>query len=482
MGIMSSDLERDVSMSHSSSKSPPTQLASLDIMDDIGGSSASSPVTKRQHQSQSPLLRTPFEVSISYLTSSTAARLTTRGQIIHKILLHSGSEHTSSVASAAQCCRELRAFIYENPDQALWRDLYLDKYDDPRCSGAYPVGRRAIEWKREIMDREAVLRMFREWGEDRYKDVPPHLDLICSTLLELYVDLPASLIEDDTEGTIATSAFARADSLNGPLLEMALRSELFAHIYYHLIMKEFTPQLRELPNINQSARPLRKRRKEVVDARWSRLHVLLSPDFQHEDPTHRSHRGYLREVVYSAKNYSSKNDWAPLDEEGKVDWNLVDAVGFVMMANAKDVLSMGEDAWRQAVLPLSYGVESVRGWGFNDLKRPKDLAPDQVWDWAGVAGSWWGSYAFLELDPPERAANDACPSLDDRSRPVAVLGGDRRSHAPRAHARQGRRGKLENLLPDPPQPHRDVAALQDKPSDIQPPPADLLPRLLEGSE
>lgn len=66
------------------------------------------------------------------------------------------------------------------------------------------------------------------------------------------------------------------------------------------------------------------------------------------------------------------------------------------VANAKDVLAMGEDGWRHAVLPLSYGLETVRGWGFNDFRWATSLPKDEVWDWAGVQGPWCGSYAFLE--------------------------------------------------------------------------------------
>ena len=65
------------------------------------------------------------------------------------------------------------------------------------------------------------------------------------------------------------------------------------------------------------------------------------------------------------------------------------------MANAKDVMAMGEDAWRLALTPLSYGLEAVRGWGFRGL-QPPELGKDEVWDWAGVEGEWCGSYAFLE--------------------------------------------------------------------------------------
>jgi hypothetical protein len=68
----------------------------------------------------------------------------------------------------------------------------------------------------------------------------------------------------------------------------------------------------------------------------------------------------------------------------------------VSVSNAKDVLTLGEDGWRSAVLPQSFGLEPVRGWGMSDLQRPLDLEEDAVWDWAGVTGTWCGSYAFLE--------------------------------------------------------------------------------------
>jgi hypothetical protein len=57
---------------------------------------------------------------------------------------------------------------------------------------------------------------------------------------------------------------------------------------------------------------------------------------------------------------------------------------------------MGEDSWRLALQPLSYGIEAVRSWGWNHIQRPLALEPDSEWDWAGVEGVWCGSYAFLE--------------------------------------------------------------------------------------
>lgn len=66
------------------------------------------------------------------------------------------------------------------------------------------------------------------------------------------------------------------------------------------------------------------------------------------------------------------------------------------MANGKDEIARGEDSWRKAVLPQAFGVEPMRGWGWQNLKRPDDLPEGAVWDWAGVQGQFFGSYAYLE--------------------------------------------------------------------------------------
>lgn len=68
----------------------------------------------------------------------------------------------------------------------------------------------------------------------------------------------------------------------------------------------------------------------------------------------------------------------------------------IAVVNARDVWLMGEATWLKAVTPLSYGIETVRSWGMNKLRRPEHLAPGEVWDWAGVTGRWYGSYAFIE--------------------------------------------------------------------------------------
>lgn len=86
-------------------------------------------------------------------------------QIIHRVLAF--SDEAASIAPAASSCKALRKFIYENPDQALWRDLFLSRYDHPLEAGA-AVRPREVDWKSEVQDREFAMRVFREWTEDKY--------------------------------------------------------------------------------------------------------------------------------------------------------------------------------------------------------------------------------------------------------------------------------------------------------------------------
>jgi hypothetical protein len=75
----------------------------------------------------------------------------------------------------------------QNPDQALWRDIHLQRYDDPRAAGAFVKPRDGFHWKRRVQDRQFVGRVFREWTEERYDELVsatnlnPRLDNSTST-------------------------------------------------------------------------------------------------------------------------------------------------------------------------------------------------------------------------------------------------------------------------------------------------------------
>ncbi|WVQ92992.1 hypothetical protein IAU59_000055 [Kwoniella sp. CBS 9459] len=326
----------------------------------------SNPITP---QLQSPLLRSPSE-------------------IIQKVLANAGGDDVPAIARAAKVCRELRSFIYENPDQALWRDIYLQIYDDPRISGTFSSRRTTseIDWRKRVQERELVGRMFREWDGDRYDEAASHLDLICDTLLDMYLDLPPSTPSFDPS--------TDDEPPNSTLLTTYLRSALFRHLYQHCSLTEEKPHLRPLRG--QTGNPNRRAKRTIVNPKISQLHCLVPPEFDEDVQEDRDWRGYTREVVYNAANFARRNDWGPFTDDGKVDWTLVDAISCVMISNGKDIIRESDDHWRAAVHPMSYGIEPTRGWGYTDLQRPADLPEDEIWDWADVKGTWSGSYAFLD--------------------------------------------------------------------------------------
>lgn len=68
------------------------------------------------------------------------------------------------------------------------------------------------------------------------------------------------------------------------------------------------------------------------------------------------------------------------------------------VSNAQEIVHNPDisDHWHDSIMPQTFGVEPTRGWGFSHIEHPLGVADGDVWDWAGVQGSWCGSYAFLE--------------------------------------------------------------------------------------
>jgi len=299
----------------------------------------------------------------------------------------------------------------------LWKGIHLARWDDPREACAFHTARTEIDWKKRAQDREFVARIV-EWGDERLPELvctasfllftsdrqEAYFDRIVTTLLDLYLDLPA--LADDEDGANGSDTEARNTA---PLVDF-LRSPAFEYIILKLSLKETRPSLRPLRG--QPANPNRRLQRNILSSELSRLHLLLPPLMGDNEEEHRQYRGAMREIVYSAANFTENNDYAPLDRDGKVDWKLLDAIGTVMsgspsdsinvevaltpVCNGKEMMTEGEDPWRRALAPLSYGLEPMRSLGWRGLTRPPELGKDDVWDWAGVEGQWCGSYAFIE--------------------------------------------------------------------------------------
>lgn len=179
---------------------------------------------------------------------------------------------------------------------------------------------RVTEW--DVERFPVLVRKRVPWRCRTYKQ-ETHLDRIVSTLLDLYLDLPARSPDDGDEKDEAD-----AEARNSAPLVDFIRSPAFEHIVLKLSLKETLPSLRPLRG--QAANPNRRAQRHMHSPDLSRLHLLLPPSMDDNEDEHRQYRGAMREIVYSAANFGEENDYAPLDREGKVDWKLLDAIGTVM--------------------------------------------------------------------------------------------------------------------------------------------------------
>ncbi|ODN76879.1 hypothetical protein L202_05466 [Cryptococcus amylolentus CBS 6039] len=325
-------------------------------------------------------------------------------EIIDKVLTSFGDHDNISLARFAMTCQELRAHIYLDPDQSLWRDIFLQNYDDPRKAAApwENAHTEDIDWRQKVKDREFVFRVLDLWQEEKWDEAIRHLDLICDTLLDMYLDLPSTAEDECQHHQDSPRPYRPRASKNTPILTYLCSSPLFIHLYRnHRLCPQSPghPRLRPLAGARQIPQwSVRRQIRTHTNPKLARLHTLLPPHFDENDEADREWRGFMRELVYSIKGFSEANDHGPFHADGTVDWVICDAVGSVMMSNADEVMDNPEisEHWRDSIVPRSYGVEPTRGWGFSHVERPLELPSTQVWDWAGVEGTWEGSYAFID--------------------------------------------------------------------------------------
>lgn len=179
-----------------------------------------------------------------------------------------------------------------------------------------------------------------------------HLDRICDTLLDMYMDLPAAstgLLGNDTsclEADIFHRFYSSKPALNPSVLSYLLSSPCFSHLYHHYRIlpssppptKRLRPRGSSSSNINDDAatnptlsfHSVRFKVQVCTHPKLAKLHTLLPPRYDENDEQDREWRGFMRELVYSQKNFTEMNDWGPFTPDGKVDWVLVDALGSVM--------------------------------------------------------------------------------------------------------------------------------------------------------
>ncbi|WVN87974.1 uncharacterized protein L203_103171 [Cryptococcus depauperatus CBS 7841] len=99
--------------------------------------------------------------------------------LIQKIISSFNLVDVVSPSRAAQTYRILRAYVYQYPDQTLQFSQRIGQSID-------------IDWRQQVNFRHFVRRILVDWNHKKWDlAVHTHLDMICDTFLDLYLDLPA---------------------------------------------------------------------------------------------------------------------------------------------------------------------------------------------------------------------------------------------------------------------------------------------------
>ncbi|KAK7058345.1 hypothetical protein VNI00_001976 [Paramarasmius palmivorus] len=252
-------------------------------------------------------------------------------------------------------CRLARDLIYGTEDQYLWREVFLNTFDDPRqalricATDEESSSAVCVNWRLELQKRtEAQLTAFRT-------DDPVEILQERRRALETFVTVAL----EATPARGQTPFESCPPSLNVVWLDRVLRESRML-----------------------DTQPLRK--EAGLYARL-RAYVALTYDDgeldEDKEEVLRERRTKSRTYVYDLRNYHMENNWAPFMVDGSANWEHVEHLINVILMNLKEL----PDMWRRRP-PL--GLEATRAFTAPALRAGED--------WAGVEGTWRRYVCFMD--------------------------------------------------------------------------------------
>ncbi|EJD04232.1 uncharacterized protein FOMMEDRAFT_121841, partial [Fomitiporia mediterranea MF3/22] len=270
----------------------------------------------------------------------------------------------SDIASFAQTCRKARALVYEQPDQHLWRRLFLKHpFDDPRQfsrphssllsdsgSGSGPSpGSCSINWKQALQQRVYARRIIQKMTSH-----PPELATALSALISVARNVPPMSDQpDESKDLVWLNNLAREHNVFG----------LGGSSDYKWTSEE-EQRIAELWSL--------------IGWRDSVLSRAAEDLLQN--------RNRERVFVYDMRNYMRENHWGPFmaDNSGCVNWKHIKAIIVVIYSNTIDL----GGSWLEARPPSHLDAVRVYSAPNHHTRDPRD--------WAGVEGTWRLYVCFLD--------------------------------------------------------------------------------------
>jgi hypothetical protein len=321
-------------------------------------------------------------------------------EILHVIFEHLEPDDLSALA---RTCQTFHLYMQDNT--VLWRNLYLQYYDDPR---QVPAG-RTPEWETELKQLTKVKIILQAKKES---SKTPHVDLVCETAIRLATEADVS---DDSKNL----EFLRSH-FDGLRVRCRTNASVFIHAS-SLFNK--TPQ---------SPRRRRKASPHAHAQKVAHLHCLhgvrslpnadLDVAPYMEGTSLKAH-SMARAHVYDLANYCWENKWGPFKDDGTlgIDWEKVEAIMIDLAFNLNSYDNQTGPPRSDmrcepfvGVQPQSY--ESVDTEVSDDTDSPEASSSSHSSPISPIETSPYSTSREIETIPPQ-----IDPSLQDRD-PYGVTG------------------------------------------------------------
>jgi hypothetical protein len=286
-----------------------------------------------------------------------------------------------AVICFGRTCRQALDLISPS-NQLLWRDAFLHVYDDPESAWAgyvesYQTGRSEWDWYQELKSRSLALKALRRrWVEETDKETYEQIINAVLSIIDTAQSRPSP--RDLAEGRTA-----QADDRSSRNLQL-LTGILYDNegTLERLVFDGGKPTARLASD--DLGRPRTRAMTSAIKDRsrsdaCRRLHTLYG--LSARDKRERKH--FYRRYVYDWSLTNAVTDFGPFDRDGSghVNWMLLEAAAVCIVQAFQEVVA----GQLSPPMGLFYAIP------YRSLPNPAVLS-----DWAGVTGTWLGTYAFLD--------------------------------------------------------------------------------------
>ncbi|KAF1971758.1 hypothetical protein BU23DRAFT_535837 [Bimuria novae-zelandiae CBS 107.79] len=276
-------------------------------------------------------------------------------------------------------CRRAHDFLRPT-NQLLWKQTFLQQFDHPNHVWQHLVPtartdnqpREALwDWHRELVRRLKIFNLLLEGDE---QTIAAEIEKVISTLLDV----------QQTASRTSSVEPEETESLNMRYLkDLEIRIGGFGSIVHDYSRHPSSLALPQDPKPDLD-RPVTRSmlRRGTVAPEWaSRFHIIHGPTDREEEST--SSKAAARAIVYDWSVTSEEADYGPFrkDGSGTVNWQVVEAISSLMHRIFNTALSLHQ------LNPTGFDMH---------VPRNQPMNPSVPEDWAGVTGTWAGTYAFLD--------------------------------------------------------------------------------------